>query len=163
MTEAEATEEVRYLANLYPRTNDDVLDYWRLKFLKFDKQIVHRAVIKFYDSDKSGFIDKSGLLAEIDTQSGNGPITDPAARAAAVAAEAEERRKWREHDQRKAAMSFGEIDRVLAPLSDSELDDLKAGVLKNLPELTANVLKLSNVKTGKTIRYHMAQAMRGVA
>lgn len=163
MTEPESLAEVQYLGNLYPKSNDDQLDYWRLKFLRYPQTEVRRAIVKFYDTDQSGFVDKSGLLAAIESEMGNGPITDPAARAESAKREVAENFQRRIELENQAKISFADIDRILRGISESDLEDLKSGTIQGLPAATAKILQCSDIHTGKALRFHMAKRLKGMA
>lgn len=80
-------------------------------------------------------------------------------------AAAREADSWREREKQlknTAKLSFGDIDYVLKDLTDEELQDLKEATLECLKPDTADFLEKSSVFTGKALRYHMANRLRGL-
>lgn len=89
-------------------------------------------------------------------------VSEPIERAAAAAQEVESRRFRERQAKEKAAMSFSDVNFTLKDLTDEELEDLKSATLSCLPPNTAEFLKRSNARCAPTLRYHMANRLRGL-
>jgi chromatin segregation and condensation protein Rec8/ScpA/Scc1 (kleisin family) len=156
MTEIEANGEVEVVAGLFPRTNPVMLSFLRDIFKGYDQPIVRRAILE-YANGPDEFIDRTKLRATIENLMGNGPKVETSAdRIKAALAESSER--WRNiHAEREQTkISAHEISVTLANFSDEQLEEMKARVIEHKPDLK-HFLARSDVRTGKTIRYFMAQ------
>lgn len=160
MTETEAIAETRILADLFPRTNDTMLDFWTVAFVQYQQPLVRRAVLE-YANRKGDFIDRTELRALIENLHGNGPANAEkrAAEKRIVATENELRKSGaaRQREFQAVANSFAGINAALAGKSDEELQALKDDVLSRVDRATATMLHLSDPKVGRALRTMMAE------
>lgn len=159
MTESEAIEEVRVLADLFPKVGDTQLDFWLLIFMKYEQAIVRKSVMEYTQDDRTGFIDRTKLRAIIENLSGE-KTQGERDRIDATIRESQERQQRKEHDVRAQSESFSSIDFALRDLDDAELAELKAAVLADSKPELADVLRLSDPKSGKALRVFMARKLQ---
>lgn len=156
MNEAEASEEVRVIGELFPRTNETMLNFLHGIFKQYDRAIVRKAIIE-YAKGTDEFIDRTKLRAAIESLMGNGPKPEsPADRIKEALAESAEWWKEIKAERDKAKFSTGQVNAALADFTDADLEDLKSAVIAEKPQL-ASLLRLSSIREGKALRYFMAE------
>lgn len=159
MTHLQAIEETKFLADLFPKSNDTILTFWMSIFQTYEQDIVRKSILEYANNDSTGFIDRTKLRATIENLAGNGPDKDPRKRVAEAAKQMARLAEIREELKGRAATSFGKIDHALKDLTDAELADLKKVVLAEATDALRPVLAMSDPKTGKALRFYMAERM----
>lgn len=175
MTKQEADEETIHLSNLFPRVNEDLLAFWRGVFLGYDRQTVHRAVLKYYAEPGDGFIDKTRLRAMIENEA-----VPFSARMEAEVKRSTDYRKREAEAKAAAEASFRATEQALAGKSEQELQMLKAACLADLEGQTfyenhggklvqvngndlAKLLRRADPMHGKLLRMYMAKYLAASA
>jgi hypothetical protein len=137
MTENEAIEEVGNLVGLFPRMQQEQVDFWHGRFLMYPRDKVRAAVTEFA-AECGDFVDRPGLIAEIENQIGR-PSADERMRVARAAAQAKQDESRRQINQVRA--TWKQIDEVIAAIPDDELEEYRKLAIDKA--FTDGVLKAS--------------------
>ncbi len=160
MDKLQAANEVGYLKSLFPKMPMEQSDFWTDVFLKYDQWLIHTAINALAETPGE-FVDRTKLLNLIKFYVE--PATTEQQRVAQAKAEQAAHEKAREEEICGRDRSFIPVANAFFGLSDEKLEELKNAVLANVKPETAAVLKLSDPRTGKALRYLMAQMSGGIA
>lgn len=156
MTLNEANAEVEYLFELFPRTQQAQLDWWRDRFLQNHPKRVREAVKACYPAE---YLNSERLNAMLDI-----PASDVRyERILKVRAEAEQRQKDRETEARAVEASFAGVNLMLSDRTDEQLEDLKRRVIDAqaiFNPVVAKGLRGADIKTTRLLRSLMADLLK---
>lgn len=127
MTETESIAEVTHLKALFPRMNQEQSEFWYIAFLKYPREAVRHAVIRF--SERYGdFVDRPGLIAEIQIEAAR-PLAEQ--RVAEARREAQERRNAQDAQIHGVRATWKQIDALISQVNDEDLADYRKIAIDN--------------------------------
>lgn len=155
MTNDEAIEESKLLADLFPKSNGGTIDFWSMIFLRFAPEIIRKSILAYREQCNSDFIDKTEFMAMIQNLAKGGPIGIVAANVSAARSESAEKMRRIRDQERAAEESFRPVNGVLDRLTEDQLRELQRKAIEQKPYL-AQILKKSDPAKSPVLRSLMA-------